>query len=154
MYQIYSILKQRVADFSFRNWTSSLRQYAKFPICEDGLADFVYEGNQIRLVLSQLGMETNKSWKKVYIEVKSSSREEKCFFHLSDSQFQRVGLFLWSADPQAQELYCTDELYLIVNVYNALSKPVISRVLEDPIKLLTEGKIVFKAQGGVVARWN
>jgi len=108
----------------------------------------------MRLLLRCLGMETNKVWKKVYLEVKSSSGEEKHFFHLSDSQFQRVRVYTWSADSQAQELYQTDEVYMIVNVYNALSKPTISRVLKDPIKLLMEGKIAFKTKGGVVAKWN
>lgn len=63
------------------------------PLCEDGLADFQYEGNKMSLLLRSFGLDTNKVLKRVYIEVKSSAGEEKFFFHLSDPQFRNVRLF-------------------------------------------------------------
>jgi hypothetical protein len=92
-YQVYKFLEKQVPGFTLQNWTSSLRQYAEMPLCEDGLADFQYEGNQMTLLLRSFGLDTNKVLKRVYIEVKSNAGEEKFFFHLSDSQFRNVLLF-------------------------------------------------------------
>jgi len=63
------------------------------PFCQDGLADFQYEGNQMRTLLGSLSLDTYKVLKRVYIEVNSSAGEERFFFHLIDSQFRNVPLF-------------------------------------------------------------
>lgn len=99
-------------------------------------------------------LESNDEWRAAFIEVKSTSRPEKFFFHLSDRQFERVEIKGNTADYQAQTLHGTDELYLIVNVQNALSRPAISGVLDDPIRFLNDRRVLFRTEGGVIGRWG
>jgi len=51
-------------------------------------------------------------------------------------------------------LHGTDELYLIVSVQNSLSRPSISGVLDDPIRFLDNGQLLFQSEGGVIGKWR
>jgi len=59
-------------------------------LCDEGVADFQFVGKQIDQLLELLGVETDKVYNTVYVEVKSSSGKEKQYFHLSDAQFAKV----------------------------------------------------------------
>ena len=78
---------------SEKNWTSGLRQYAKFPACKEGLSDFVYDEN-MDAFKELFNLSESKKWKKAYIEVKSTMRNEGHFI-LIHNQFLRVQLKLF-----------------------------------------------------------
>ena len=87
--QIFRKLKEHLPGFTELNWTSCLRHYAKFPRCDEGPSDFVYEGDMEAVKqLFQLH-DFDGNWKTVYIEVKATFGEKRDF-HLSNCQFERV----------------------------------------------------------------
>jgi hypothetical protein len=53
-----------------------------------------------------------------------------------------------------QKLHNTDELYMIVVVHNVFSKPAICGVLDDPIRLIDEKRLVVAVKGGIIANWE
>jgi hypothetical protein len=88
---VYDRLSRNVPDFSGeKHWTSSLRTYANFPACEEGISDFEYEGDVTPLLYSFGIYNLPRTLTKVHIEVKSSGGDEKGFFHLSEAQFRYV----------------------------------------------------------------
>ena len=97
-------------------------------------------------------LDSKGGWKIAFIDVKSTTRAEKFFFHLSDRQFERVETKESTVDYQAQTLHATDELYLIVNVQNILLRPTVSGILDDPLKFLNDRRVLFRTEGGVIAR--
>jgi hypothetical protein len=85
---------------------------------------FLFEGN-MKTLTCRFQFDDNEEWKMAYIEVKATTRPKKVLFLLSDRQSQMIDIVNDSKLRFcAQMLYRTDELYLIVNVYNVLSKQI------------------------------
>jgi len=138
---VYLLLKDRLPGFSESNWTSHLREHAGLTPCADGIADFEYE-NDMHAFLEMFQLERRRPWKKVYIEAKSTVGTDNQF-HFSSTQFLRV-----------QQFHGSDALYMVVRVKNSLSKPAILDFIDDPIRHLSDGGILFSTEGAVQVTVN
>ncbi len=89
--KLYSLLKQKLPSFTEINWTSHLRKYAGFSQIQEGLSDFLIQGDDIPVFLKLFEIPEERKWTAVYIEVKASAtRKGNSKFRISSNQFKLV----------------------------------------------------------------
>lgn len=87
--KLYSLLKQKLPNFTEANWTSHLRKYAGFSEIQEGLSDFLIQGDDVPVFLKLFEIPEERKWTKVYIEVKASVKVNSKF-KISMNQFKLV----------------------------------------------------------------